>query len=147
MNVAAKIRMLRKEKGITQKGLALLSGLAEITIRQYEAAKYVPKLEQLRKIAKALNVRVEELYETDDYDTEHQLLKINSWMEDAGLSLNQDEDDKKFDNFQICDEETGTVKVMQKQDLIELIEGVIKEAEDIKQKFIVDKIKVLFYIK
>ena len=50
------IRKFRKEKGITQKKLSELTGIAEITIRQYEADKYSPKYQQIEKIASALNV-------------------------------------------------------------------------------------------
>ena len=41
MTVGQKIKMLRKEKGITQKELAEITRIAEITIRQYEAGKYI----------------------------------------------------------------------------------------------------------
>lgn len=56
MTTGKTIRKLRKEKGITQKKLSELTGIAEITIRQYEADKYSPKLQQAEKIATALEV-------------------------------------------------------------------------------------------
>lgn len=56
MSVGQNIRKIRKEKGITQKKLSELTGIAEITIRQYEAGKYKPKVEQVEKLAKALDV-------------------------------------------------------------------------------------------
>lgn len=55
MTVGQNIKAIRKEKGITQKKLSELTGISEVTIRQYEAEKYKPKLEQVKKIAKALN--------------------------------------------------------------------------------------------
>lgn len=58
MQVGENIRALRKEKGITQKELGRLSGIAEITIRQYESGKYQPKIETIEKIAKALDVPI-----------------------------------------------------------------------------------------
>lgn len=56
MDIGDIIKKLRKEKGLTQKKLAELTGLAEITIRQYEAKKYIPKTQQLEKICQALDV-------------------------------------------------------------------------------------------
>ncbi len=50
------IKNARIKAGITQKQLAESTGLAEITIRQYEANKREPKLENLKKIAYALNI-------------------------------------------------------------------------------------------
>lgn len=44
---------------VTQKELAQKTGLAEITIRNYEAGKYKPKIEQLQKIAEVLGVSLE----------------------------------------------------------------------------------------
>ena len=56
MTIGETIRSTRKKRNITQKKLSELSGVAEITIRQYEAGKYKPKSETLMKIASALQV-------------------------------------------------------------------------------------------
>lgn len=56
MTVGERIRKVRKEQGITQKKLSEQTGIAEITIRNYEANQYKPKFEQLQKIANALNI-------------------------------------------------------------------------------------------
>lgn len=61
MTIGKTIRSLRKEKGITQKQLAASTGIAEITIRQYEADKYKPKIEQVQRIATALGVSPAEI--------------------------------------------------------------------------------------
>ena len=58
MSSSEKIKQFRKAKGLTQKQLADLTGLAEITIRQYEAGKYEPKIDKLRRIAAALVVYI-----------------------------------------------------------------------------------------
>ncbi len=58
--VGALMRHHRKDNRLTQKELAKLSGLAEITIRFYEAGKIRPKVEQLLKLAAALGVPIEE---------------------------------------------------------------------------------------
>ena len=44
MSIGEKIRYFRKESGYTQKELAELSGIATITLQQYELEKRVPVL-------------------------------------------------------------------------------------------------------
>ncbi len=61
MSIGEQIKKLRKQQHMTQKQLAKESGIAEITIRQYEAGKYNPKLEALKKLAVALNCDVSDI--------------------------------------------------------------------------------------
>lgn len=61
MSIGKNIKFYRKKKGLTQKKLADLTGLAEITIRQYESEKYEPKRENLYKIRKVLDVNLNQL--------------------------------------------------------------------------------------
>lgn len=61
MSIADNIKYLRKRKNITQKQLAEASGLAVITIQQYEAGKYEPKIESLYKLRNALGCDINEL--------------------------------------------------------------------------------------
>lgn len=68
VTVGHNIKVIRKEKGITQKKLSELTGLAEITIRQYEADKFTPKIQQVEKIASALNVTPFDIIGVDYFD-------------------------------------------------------------------------------
>lgn len=63
MTVGENIKRIRKEKGITQKKLGELCGIAEPNIRKYELGKANPKIETLMKIAQALEVPINELKE------------------------------------------------------------------------------------
>lgn len=54
--IGNRIKQFRKEKGLTQKELANKLNVAEITIRKYESGDREPKLEQLEKIASALDI-------------------------------------------------------------------------------------------
>ena len=56
MALGQNIKKYRKEKKMTQKELATLVGVNEVTIRSYEAEKYRPKIGTLQKIAEALDV-------------------------------------------------------------------------------------------
>jgi transcriptional regulator with XRE-family HTH domain len=51
--------MARKEKGVSQGGLANLLDVTQATVHQWEAGKRNPKLETLKKIATALGLSVE----------------------------------------------------------------------------------------
>lgn len=61
LSVGENIRRQRKKKGLTQKKLAEITKLNEVTIRSYEAGKYKPKIEALQKIADALEVSTDSL--------------------------------------------------------------------------------------
>lgn len=56
------IRKYRTEKGLTQKKLGEMCGIADSNIRKYEAGNQNPKLETLQKIANALEIPVSHLF-------------------------------------------------------------------------------------
>lgn len=64
MTVGENIKRIRKEKGLTQKKLGELCGIAESNIRKYENGKQNPKVDTLKKIAKALECQVSDIDET-----------------------------------------------------------------------------------
>lgn len=70
MSIADNIKFLRKQNNLTQKQLAEKSGLAIITIQQYEAGKYEPKKDSLYKLRKAFDCNIYEIldkpFETPD---------------------------------------------------------------------------------
>ena len=59
MTVGKRIRVVRKLCELTQKELGHDAGIAEPTIRSYELERLNPKIETIRKIAKALGIPVE----------------------------------------------------------------------------------------
>lgn len=61
MSIGERIRDIRIQRGLTQVQLAEASGVAPITIRQYEANKRQPRMEQLRAIAEVFGVSVDYL--------------------------------------------------------------------------------------
>lgn len=93
MTIGKTIRQIRKEKGITQKKLSELSGIAEITVRQYEADKYSPKIQQVEKIAAALNVSPFDIMGADYWDATidtGQLAKEASALDFVGSAYGED---------------------------------------------------------
>lgn len=79
MSIGKNIKQLRKQKKLTQKELAEKAGISEISIRQYENDKRNPKIEQVDKIAKALNVHIVDIM--DDYTFE-EYQKTSEYKED-----------------------------------------------------------------
>lgn len=61
MTIAENIKKYRKERGYTQKQLGEKCEMSEAMIRQYELGLRNPKLEQVRRLAAALNVSISEL--------------------------------------------------------------------------------------
>ncbi len=61
-NITKNLRKLRKDKGLSQEKLARLADVSNNTIIKIEAGKNQnPTLDTLKKIAKALEVSVDEL--------------------------------------------------------------------------------------
>ena len=58
MTIGQRIKEARKNTGLTQRELAERSGTATGTIQQYELGKRQPRIEQLQRIASALDVDV-----------------------------------------------------------------------------------------
>ena len=56
-----KIRKMRKQQGLSQEQLAKNSGLSRYSIINFETGRRDPRVKDLKKIAKALNVSVKEL--------------------------------------------------------------------------------------
>jgi len=59
------IKQLRLEKGLTQKKLAEMTNISEISIRKYENGERKPKIEVLQKLADALEISLNQLMENE----------------------------------------------------------------------------------
>lgn len=67
MNFPTRLVQIRKEKDLTQQGLARAAQLHINQVRRYEAGTAQPTLEGLIKLAKALHVTLDELvFEADE---------------------------------------------------------------------------------
>lgn len=66
MTTGEKIKTLRQKKGLTQKQLGDLCGMADSAIRRYENGRAKPKIETLQKIADALDIKISELISLND---------------------------------------------------------------------------------
>ena len=55
------VKAWRKYLGLTQKELALKSNMAQSALARIEASKHEPRDETLHKLAKAMNLTIEQL--------------------------------------------------------------------------------------
>ena len=65
MSIGENIKKIRLLKGLTQKQLGELCGMADSAIRRYESGRANPKLETIKKIAAALNVSLSDIINED----------------------------------------------------------------------------------
>lgn len=79
MTIGEKIQTARKKAGLTQKKLGELCGVVTGTIQQYELNKRQPKIEQLQKIASALNVPVSAFI--DELTEEQRIKSTWEWIQ------------------------------------------------------------------
>lgn len=61
VKLGEKIKKLRKDKGLMQYELADIVGVTPLTMIRIEFGRTVPTLETIKGIAKALNVKIDEL--------------------------------------------------------------------------------------
>jgi transcriptional regulator with XRE-family HTH domain len=97
MTVSENIKRIRKERGLTQKKLGELCGIAEPNIRKYENGKQNPKLETVEKIASALGVTPFDLMGFDYWDQKSphigeevaKLTEFESYLQSLGYSVKE----------------------------------------------------------
>lgn len=96
MTIGERIRLYRTESNLTQKKLSELTGIHEVTIRQYEANKYSPKMKNLEKIAVALNIPVNTLLGMDE---NNEMFKVLSYFPSAVIT--EENGKQHFDFFNV----------------------------------------------
>lgn len=66
MSIATRISTIRKQKGLTQQGLADATDLHVTQIKRYESGSSLPSLEALKKISKTFRVTTDSLVFEED---------------------------------------------------------------------------------
>ena len=118
MPTGTKIKEIRKQKGLTQKQLGDLCGIADSNIRKYENGKQNPKIETLQKIAAALDVPLAEITETIIND------EIDNISYTSGLELF-----RTFIEFDIFPYEQD-----RKNEILNMIDLEIKKGIDVEDR-------------
>lgn len=112
MSVGAKIKKERQVKRMTQKELATSAGIAEISVRQYESEKRQPKIDQLQKIANALQINIIDILD-DSTLLQNSNEILNSMLENMGESKS----DTLNEYFEVLNEE-GKDKAIEQVELL-----------------------------
>lgn len=127
MEVGDRIRAIRMERGLTQKELGELCGMADSAIRRYESNRGNPTQKTLLKIAKALGVHLRDLADNswlEEFEQQHpdaneranRGLAVIRYLEEMGFTISsqvlkwhwENESDPPEERVQIADE-VGTV--------------------------------------
>ncbi len=66
--IGDRIKICRKNAGITQKELADMAGISLMSIRRYENNERQPRIDHIKKIASILKVSISELMEYENVD-------------------------------------------------------------------------------
>lgn len=99
MDVGHKIKELRMMKSLTQKELGQRMGISQQQIAQYENGKLNPKIETLQKIADALEVPRNLLFENLDNTEKSELVKLDliNLIKSLNLEITDITDKKKVE--------------------------------------------------
>ena len=141
MTLGEKIKLFRKEKGLTQKqlGKACNPSMSAAAVRQYELGKRNPKIETVQKIAQALNIPAGCLFNDDDIDYEYE--QLCDILESAGIHLEEygfnagggPENDVMLISHINEDEEPISIKY---GDLLNIVKNILSDAEQKKNSYI-----------
>ena len=97
MNIHEKLKLLRKERGLTQSDVGEAIGQERSTIACYETGKRTPDVETLEKLARFFKVTLDYFSDKTEADTMIELLsRSNAFFADNAVS---DEDKDKAYQF------------------------------------------------
>ena len=111
MTIGQSIQQARKKAGLTQKQLAEKSGIATITLQQYERGVREPKLDTIAKIARAMG-----LYASDLVDA-GQWKHVQAGEEDENFSAAENQ---LLHHFRTLNDNGQTVAVERVQELAQI---------------------------
>lgn len=131
MTIGETIREYRQRKNLTQKQLGELSNTSESTIKQYELGKRQPRIMQLKQIAQALEVNLEDLLFPSSESTTR---TMHDYMDMKGKPLTE-----YFDAWlKVCEIEWDEVEKDGKKGRLFRFEGVKILGEDAREYFVTD---------
>ncbi len=145
MNIGESIKYWRKQKNMTQKQLAELADISEISIRKYETNERKPKIDTIARIADSLGITIGDIDDNYSYmiqdkrEAQHVLQQLEEFSSSILTSGIPDEIKKK---------NTLKVKELVKKlhSLIDLIDNAIS-ADQEKKKLTKERDKLLEDVK
>jgi transcriptional regulator with XRE-family HTH domain len=85
LQIGNRIKAIRKERGITQTGLALKAGISRTYLADIEGNRYAPSLKILGVIAEALNLKVSDLIENEEMELSESYIKVMQSAKKSGI--------------------------------------------------------------
>lgn len=147
MTIGERIRAKRLEKKLTQKQLAVISGVAEITIRSYENEKRLPQATQLGMLAKALGSSIDYFFIGRDpiysvFDNPARSKEAFCYLESLGFKIR--ESDSKFAKWHLENVEHGIDLVIEEDKLLKTVFNILSDAEARNKLYIMNRLIIEF---
>ncbi|MDR0476039.1 MAG: helix-turn-helix transcriptional regulator [Treponema sp.] len=137
MNIGERIKEARKTQALTQKQLAQKMGVAEVTIRQYESGKRALSLEQLEKIALALDAAITFFIDGSGVSPVNEFELICDTLNEAGYSIDQSNMADEYYIAPLADpDDPETMRRVEYSRLAEIVHKVLADAELKKKEYI-----------
>lgn len=147
MNVGLRIKEARKAQKLTQKQLADKMGVAEVTIRQYEAGRRAISLDQLEKVAASLDTAI--MFFIDGKTPDEPALeyeRICDTLNAAGFDIDEA---GVLDEYIIkpTDNPDGpeACRRISYSRLVEIVDGILADAEKRKTEYIQTRLSADLY--
>ena len=146
IQIGNRIKEIRKSKGLSQREAAKKLNMAFSTYSNYENNNREPNFETLKRIADVLGVSVAQLVNDDAVADEETSIfqQMMDYLDEIGLSLDQDESDIEHDRFQIVSAEHGTIALLSHFELQSLFESILKDADTRKNRYIINRLSAEF---
>ena len=137
------IRLYRQQKDWTQKQLGEKLGVSKTAVFYWEKGTREPDIKTIKNLCQLFDVSPNDLYgsETEEDTTAQSFQKVCDWFELANLEISPCDD---HGNLSIISPDKGEVGLMQEYDLFNLCEQIVEQGEQLKEDFIIGKIKLLF---
>ena len=98
MEIKERIRMLMESKHLSQKELANLSGITEVSMSKYLSGERTPRIDVVVNIANALGVTTDELIGNDIEDDKMGFIRLKTVLA-RGMESMSEEDKKELIKF------------------------------------------------
>ena len=122
MEFKDRLRMLRKEKGLTQKQLGEMIGVGRTTISEYENGKIVPRQDGLVRLAELLNTSIDFLTGATSYTTDGDVFQLDESMLVIMRAMKRKDTTIKYCDHELNDKERFVVLQQMRTTLLMLNE-------------------------
>lgn len=135
------IRTFRKQNGFSQAQLADKIGVSQTAVFYWEKGTREPDVKTIMRISELLHVSLNDLYGVEEDTTAHDFQETCDWLELAGFTVDSLDE---YDSYRILDPDEKEVACFNVHDLINLCQQIVEQGQELKDSFIVEKLKLLF---